>query len=50
MRTCATPQAEQRQTNFEQSAVGKAAYKSVDAAKRPTNSSSANDNSKDWLS
>lgn len=46
----ACTQAEQRQANFETSAVGKAAYKSVDAAKRPTQSSGAPDNAKDWLS
>ncbi|GAX77328.1 hypothetical protein CEUSTIGMA_g4774.t1 [Chlamydomonas eustigma] len=45
----AAEKAAQRQANFEASAVGRAAYTAVKDAKRPTQSSAANDNARDWL-
>ena len=47
------PQAEARQKQFEQSAGGKAAYKSVRAVKEERHAGAAtrgNDNAADWLS
>lgn len=47
---CMGAQAEARQQQFENTAVGKAAYKGVKDAKKPVNASSNNDNARDWLS
>jgi hypothetical protein len=44
---CLAPQAAARQEQFETSGVGKAAYKSVKAAKEPT--TRPNNNANDWL-
>lgn len=50
LESCMLLQAEERQKTFEQSAVGRAAYKSVAEAKRVETRPNENNTARDWQS